>query len=98
LKSRKSADIIPTKDETREILAQIFQAQTHQITQGTWKPENIQNAPIILTQAWLGRMLLKTINQIDDEYFKSFEQFKMEVKKAVEEFDNKVNSIFREYD
>jgi hypothetical protein len=90
----KNVDIIPTKDEVKEILAQIFQAQTNHIIQITWKPENIQNAPIVLVQAWLGRMMLKAFDKINSEYDKSANEFRAEVEKAIKGFENEVRSVF----
>jgi hypothetical protein len=91
MKNMKSVNIIPTKDEVKEILAQVFKAQTDHITQRTWKPEDIQNSPIVLAQAWLGRMVLKAFDKINSEYDKSANELRAKFEKAVKKFEDEMD-------
>jgi len=81
----KATSLIPTKDEVKEILSQVFQAQANQ------DPKNL---PATILQAWVGRIVINALKRMDKEYDKSASEFRAEVEKAVEGFEKEVKSVF----
>jgi NADH:ubiquinone oxidoreductase subunit D len=90
MKSKKIVDIMPTKDEVREILSQVFKAQMVE----NFDSKNIRNLSVAIFQAWCGRMMLKAFNKIGGEYDKSYSEYIAVVEKAVKSFENEVRSTF----
>lgn len=77
------SSLIPTKEEIREILVQMLQAQIE-------KPDPMK-VPVAILQAWAGRIVLKAFSIMEGEYSKSLDQFKDEVEKAIKEFEDEAS-------
>lgn len=90
MKSKKIVDIMPTKDEAREIISQIFRAQ---MAEG-FDPKNIRNLSVTMFQKWCGHMMLKAFEKMNNEYDKSANELKAEVEKAIKGFENEIRSVF----
>jgi hypothetical protein len=84
----KVTDLIPTKDEAREIISQVIKAQT---ALGL-EPQNIRNIPVAIFQAWCVHMMLKAFDKVNSEYDKSSSGFRAEVERTVKELDNEIKS------
>ena len=71
--NNRSKDLIPSENEIRQILAQVFQAQAGQ---------DPRNLPVAILQAWVGQVMIKAFNEISNEYDKSSNEFRAEVEKV----------------
>ena len=84
-----SKDLIPTKDETMEILSQVSQAQME-------KPD-LMAVPVATIQAWTDCVVRKAFNRVKGEYGKASDEFMDEVKRSSEQFGNEVDKTFARF-
>ena len=78
-----SKDLIPTKEETMEILSQVTQAQKEQ-------PDPMK-VPVTILQAWVGRVVLKAFNRVEGKFNESFDEFVDGVEKIVKRLEDEAN-------
>jgi hypothetical protein len=86
MRKKKTTDLVPTKDEIREILSQVFEAQAEQHFR------NIQDLPVVLLQAWTGQVVLNAFNSVKNQYDKSANELIAETKKAIRRLKNSIDN------
>ena len=84
-----SKDLIPTKEETMEILSQVSQAQIE-------KPD-LMAVPVATIQAWTNCVVRKAFSRMKGECGKASDEFVDEVKKSAEQFENEVDKSFERF-
>jgi hypothetical protein len=81
-KRSKNADLIPTEDEIREILSQIFEAQAEQ------NHRKIKDLPVVILKAWVSHTVLKAFNKTRRELYKSSDDFLAEMDKIIRRLED----------
>jgi hypothetical protein len=79
MRKYKNDDIIPTKEEIREILNQVAEAQ-----QG----KNPREMPVLILQAWFAKCMYKAFNHIANQYDDASLNMKKEIEQTMNKFDN----------
>ena len=86
MRKRKTTDLVPTKDEIKEILSQVFEAQAKQDSR------NLQDLPVVIFQAWVGQVVINAFNRVKNEYDKSVDEFIAETKKAIKRLEGSIDN------
>jgi len=84
-----SKSLIPTKEENREILAQILQAQIE-------KPDPM-NLPVAIFRAWTNCVVRKAFNRVEGEHGKASDELKAEMIKPAEQLGNEIDKTFERF-
>lgn len=84
-----SKSLIPTKEETMEILSQVTQAQKEQ--------PDLKNLPAAILQAWTDCVVRKAVNRFGGEFDKASDELKAEMMKPAEQLGNEVDKAINQY-
>lgn len=86
MSKEKMTNLIPTQNEIKEILSQVFQAQAEKHF------GNIKDLPVVILQAWVNQVVLKAFNKTRDELYKSSGEFLAELNKTIKRLEDSIDN------